>query len=277
MNITTNSHGVLVFSSELNPPIGQHVTETGLFLQVTHFTPLIAKSVWSNNPSTTLEQLCACIRKAQCNIENERSSRLSELLNRIKLSHAIDTEMVCSSVINKSVSLSEPQATVPTLGRLIGTLEENILTNYLIMELSCAGIEHSGMCYDGSGCLSAIGITSIPFNPPGWHPSDIIPLTDYVHEMVLRPHFDPFTHRRSWQLDILFTGIQAPLNGIYQNSSLYLRHQTAEWTVSRLEHLSIVVHNILMEWENLCSMHALCYRVIENPVLCCKNCFVESR
>lgn len=32
--------------------------------------------------------------------------------------------------------LFEPQATVPTLARLIGTLEENILTNYLMVEVS---------------------------------------------------------------------------------------------------------------------------------------------
>lgn len=32
--------------------------------------------------------------------------------------------------------LFEPQATVPTLARLIGTLEENILTNYLTVEVS---------------------------------------------------------------------------------------------------------------------------------------------
>lgn len=83
--------------------------------------------------------------------------------------------------------------------------------------------------------------------------------------MILRPHFDPFTHRRSWQLDIVFTGIVAPLNGINQMSSTYLRHQTAEWTVARLEHFNIVVQNILVEWENLCSMHALCYHVISNP------------
>ncbi|RTG90623.1 mediator of RNA polymerase II transcription subunit 14 [Schistosoma bovis] len=121
------------------------------------------------------------------------------------------------------------------------------------------------MRYDGAGCLSAITITSIPFNPPSWHPSDIIPLVDFVHGMILRPHFDPFTHRRSWQLDIVFTGIVAPLNGINQISSTYLRHQTAEWTVARLEHFNIVVQNILVEWENLCSMHALCYHVISNP------------
>ncbi|VDP62773.1 unnamed protein product [Schistosoma mattheei] len=300
MNITTNLQGVLVFNSEVNPASG-HLNETGLFLQVTHFTSLIADTVWSNNPSTTLEQLCACIQKAQSTIVSQRSTRLNELLNKLKLSHAIDSESVYSdaAVTRKSVRLFEPQATVPTLARLIGTLEENILTNYLMveiisdakprnnhnssgssnnnnnscpvvninfgMQLSCAGIEHNGMRYDGAGCLSAITITSIPFNPPSWHPPDIIPLVDFVHGMILRPHFDPFTHRRSWQLDIVFTGIVAPLNGINQTSSTYLRHQTAEWTVARLEHFNIVVQNILVEWENLCSMHALCYHVISNP------------
>ncbi|KAH8862930.1 Mediator of RNA polymerase II transcription subunit 14 [Schistosoma japonicum] len=265
MNVTTNLEGVLVFNSEVNSTSG-HVTETGLFLQVTHFTPLVADTVWSNNPSTTLEQLCACIKKAQSAMVNQRSTRLNELLNKIKLSQAIDSDSVYNDeAFHKSVNLLEPQATVPTLARLIGTLEENILTNYLTVELSCVGIEHSGMRYDGSGCLSAITITSIPFNPPSWHPSDIIPLTDYVHEMIIRPHFDPFTHRRSWQLDIVFTGIVAPLNGINQTPSTYLRHQTAEWTISRLEHFSVVVQNILTEWENLCSMHALCYPVITNP------------
>ncbi|CAH8613473.1 unnamed protein product [Schistosoma intercalatum] len=267
MNITTNLQGVLVFNSEVNPASG-HLNETGLFLQVTHFTSLIADTVWSNNPSTTLEQLCACIQKAQSTIVSQRSTRLNKLLNKLKLSHAIDSESVYSDaavVTRKSVRLFEPPATVPTLARLIGTLEENILTNYLMVELSCAGIEHNGMRYDGAGCLSAITITSIPFNPPSWHPSDIIPLVDFVHGMILRPHFDPFTHRRSWQLDIVFTGIVAPLNGINQMSSTYLRHQTAEWTVARLEHFNIVVQNILVEWENLCSMHALCYHVISNP------------
>ncbi|CAH8562789.1 unnamed protein product [Schistosoma turkestanicum] len=265
-NVTTNLQGVLVFNSEINPASG-HVNETGLFLQVTHFTSLIADTVWSNNPSTTLEQLCACIKKAQSTIVNQRSTRLNELLNKIKLSNALDNKSFYNDdvVTHKSVSLLEPQTTVPTLARLIGTLEENILTNYLMVELSCAGIEHNGMRYDGAGCLSAITITSIPFNPPSWYSSDIIPLMDFVHEMILRPHFDPFTHRRSWQLDIVFTGIVAPLNGIHQVSSTYLRHQTAEWTVSRLEHFNIVVQNILVEWENLCSMHALCYHVITNP------------
>uniref|UniRef100_A0A3Q0KQ77 Mediator of RNA polymerase II transcription subunit 14 n=1 Tax=Schistosoma mansoni TaxID=6183 RepID=A0A3Q0KQ77_SCHMA len=266
MNITTNLQGVLVFNSEINPASG-HLNETGLFLQVTHFTSLIADTVWSNNPSTTLEQLCACIKKAQSTIVNQRSTRLNELLNKLKLSHTIDSESVYNDTVvtRKSMRLFEPQATVPTLARLIGTLEENILTNYLTVELSCAGIEHNGMRYDGAGCLSAITITSIPFDPPSWHPSDIIPLVDFVHEMILRPHFDPFTHRRSWQLDIVFTGIVAPLNGINQKSSTYLRHQTAEWTVARLEHFNIVVQNILVEWEKLCLMHALCYHVITNP------------
>ncbi|VDP70719.1 unnamed protein product [Schistosoma curassoni] len=145
MNITTNLQGVLVFNSEVNLASG-HLNETGLFLQVTHFTSLIADTVWSNNPSTT--------------VISQRSTRLNELLNKLKLSHAIDSESVYSDaavVTRKSVRLFEPQATVPTLARLIGTLEENILTNYLM--LSCAGIEHNGMRYDGAGCLSAITIT----------------------------------------------------------------------------------------------------------------------
>ncbi|CAH8293913.1 unnamed protein product, partial [Schistosoma intercalatum] len=136
MNITTNLQGVLVFNSEINPASG-HLNETGLFLQVTHFTPLIADTVWSNNPSTTLEQLCACIQKAQSTIVSQRSTRLNELINKLKLSHAIDSESVYSDaavVTRKSVRLFEPQATVPTLARLIGTLEENILTNYLMVE-----------------------------------------------------------------------------------------------------------------------------------------------
>ncbi|TNN08244.1 Mediator of RNA polymerase II transcription subunit 14 [Schistosoma japonicum] len=151
MNVTTNLEGVLVFNSEVNSTSG-HVTETGLFLQVTHFTPLVADTVWSNNPSTTLEQLCACIKKAQSAMVNQRSTRLNELLNKIKLSQAIDSDSVYNDeAFHKSVNLLEPQATVPTLARLIGTLEENILTNYLTVELSCVGIEHSGMRYDGSG------------------------------------------------------------------------------------------------------------------------------
>ncbi|KAH8862933.1 Mediator of RNA polymerase II transcription subunit 14 [Schistosoma japonicum] len=251
MNVTTNLEGVLVFNSEVNSTSG-HVTETGLFLQVTHFTPLVADTVWSNNPSTTLEQLCACIKKAQSAMVNQRSTRLNELLNKIKLSQAIDSDSVYNDeAFHKSVNLLEPQATVPTLARLIVIMPALNLLVPFTLYLSCVGIEHSGMRYDGSGCLSAITITSIPFNPPSWHPSDIIPLTDYVHEMIIRPHFDPFTHRRSWQLDIVFTGIVAPLNGINQTPSTYLRHQTAEWTISRLEHFSVVVQNILTEWENL--------------------------
>nr|CAH8857899.1 unnamed protein product [Trichobilharzia regenti] len=283
-SISTNSQGVLVYNNQgevsstttATTTAGhhhqqQHPGETGLFLQVTHFTPLSPDIVWSNNPSITLQRLCACIRKAQANIADGRSSRLTELLNRIKLSHAIDTEAISSSSNSGSSStLDEPQATVPTLAHLFSRLGENVITSYITMELSCAGIEHTGIHYDGSGCLPTIAITSIPFNPPSWYPTGggIIPLMNYVHEIVLRPYFDPFTHRRSWQLDILFTGIQPHLNNAANRkskSSKYIRHQTAEWTVSRLEHFIIVVHNILIEWESLCLMHALCYHVVSNP------------
>ncbi|CAH8868183.1 unnamed protein product [Trichobilharzia szidati] len=286
MSITTNSQGVLVYNHNdvSSTTVGQHPSETGLFLRVTHFTPLSPDIVWSNNPSITLQRLCACIQKAQSNIAGGRSSRLTDLLNRIKLSHAIDdTETISGSSSSSSGSvidhqstttrLDEPQAIVPTLAHLFSRIGENLITSYLTMELSCAGIEHTGIHYDGSGCLPTIGITSIPFNPPSWYPTGIVPLMNYVHEIILRPYFDPFTHRRSWQLDILFTGIQphlhldSSINGANRrkSSKYYIRHQTAEWTISRLHHFIIVVHNILIEWESLCLMHALCYQVVNNP------------
>lgn len=110
---------------------------------------------------------------------------------------------------------------------------------------------------------------SIPFTPPSWQPSDVPPLSQYVHELVLRPHFDPFTHRRTWQLDIPFTGFLTRMRHPPTDKPCRpLRHQTAEWSVVRLEDFAMVVKNILNEWDSLCCMHALCYHVISNPGNC---------
>ncbi|VDQ16055.1 unnamed protein product [Trichobilharzia regenti] len=66
-SISTNSQGVLVYNNQgevsstttATTTAGhhhqqQHPGETGLFLQVTHFTPLSPDIVWSNNPSITV-------------------------------------------------------------------------------------------------------------------------------------------------------------------------------------------------------------------------------
>lgn len=82
------------------------------------------------------------------------------------------------------------------------------------------------------------------------------PLSDYVHQIVLRPLFDPHTRQHHWQLDLTFTA-PSPMR--------LVRHQTAQWPVTRLEDFSTVVRNVLQQWDSLCHMHHLCHDTVTDP------------
>ncbi|CAL8075761.1 unnamed protein product [Calicophoron daubneyi] len=271
--VTTDSQGLLTVSQDVRSSPGVQSGGTSLFIRPTHFVPLDANAVWARNPSSSLPLLQSCIEKARLDVLKKRTARLSELLARSKNTQ-VNRLMQPSGgpplTTGSKTSLDAVRVTVPTLPRLIGCLEENIMTTCLALQLSRAGIIHHGVQYDGAGCLSSIRIYSLPDNVPSWQPPGIVPLADYVHEIVLRPRFDPFTQRRNWQLDILFTGIMShkPL-ALHEKAdsqpSRLLRHQTAEWCVFRLEDFSTVVKNIVSEWDSLCCMHALSFHLVNNP------------
>ncbi|TPP65735.1 Mediator of RNA polymerase II transcription subunit 14 [Fasciola gigantica] len=275
--ITVGSHGLLVWSGgNLAQTAGMSQSGgTNLFVQVTHYVPLQVGALLFDNPSTSLSLLQSCTEKAKVKLFNQRKSRVTELLmraNRKALRPGLSTASsypsgsLISQTQSKESVLESQLITIPQLLRLCGTLEERILINCFSLELSRAGVVHDGVRYDESGCLSSIRLVSIPFTPPSWQPADVPSLSQYVHELILRPHFDPFTHRRTWQLDIPFTGFLTRMNCASTDSQCRpLRHQTAEWSVVRLEDFAVVVKNILNEWDSLCCMHALCYHVISNP------------
>ncbi|CAH8494023.1 unnamed protein product [Dicrocoelium dendriticum] len=275
MDITVDSSGLLV--SNMNPNwLGSSLQSngTGLYLQVTHFVPIEIGSVWFHNPSSSLSILKSCINKAQVNLVKKRTSRVAELLNRIKSgrsnftqSNTAASKLGAAAASESSLMFTQP--TVPSLSRLLGMLEESILSHCLALELSRAGVVHDGVHYDANGYLSAIRIISLPSSPLHWQQPGIIPLSEYVSQTILRPRFDPFTYRRSWQLDLLFVGVvpPPPNDSSEQRHPLNhrLRHQLTEWCVVRLEDYTTLVNNLLAEWDSLCCMHALCYQVVENP------------
>ncbi|TGZ63489.1 hypothetical protein CRM22_006897 [Opisthorchis felineus] len=276
-DITVDADGLLIScaNSNVSAP-ALYPTSTGLFLQVTHLVPIEIGSVWFHNPSSSIGLLKSCADKARENALKKRSSRVAELLNRIKTRAAQSVESSPTRPLESTTEDTQP--VVPALSKLVGMLEENILSNCFALELSRAGVIHDGVQYDCNGCLSAIRIRSLPSSPPPWQPPGVIPLSDFVHDIVLRPYFDPFTHRRSWQLDLLFTGLvpprarriitDRPRRDAQQSGSLHqLRHQTAEWFVTKLEDYAIVVENVIAEWDSLCVMHALSYHVVNNPEL----------
>ncbi|KAA3675664.1 uncharacterized protein DEA37_0006087 [Paragonimus westermani] len=266
IDVTIDAHGLAVsHTNQKLAAAGLQPTGSNLFLQVTHLVPLEVASVWFHNPSSSLSLLKSCIEKARSNALAKRTSRVAALLNRIKGGGETQTDS-SDFTGGGDVTLKSNHSIVPSLSRLIGTLEENILSNCLALELSRAGITHEGVQHDADGCLSAIRLLSLPSRPLVWQPVNLVSLSDYVQQIVLRPHFDPSTHRRSWQLDLLFIGIgpSHSLNSVPVVQQK-LRHQTAEWFVVRLEDYATLVKNVLAEWDCLCAMHALCYQVVTTP------------
>ncbi|KAF5401195.1 hypothetical protein PHET_05453 [Paragonimus heterotremus] len=267
MDVTIDAHGLAVsHTSQKLATAGLQPIGSSLFLQVTHLAPLEVASVWFHNPSSSLSLLKSCIEKARSNTLAKRTSRVNALLSRIKGGGGTQTDSSSGFTGDGDVALKSNHSIVPSLSRLIGTLEENILSNCLALELSRAGITHEGVQHDADGCLSAIRLLSLPSRPLVWQPVNLVSLSDYVRQIVLRPHFDPSTHRRSWQLDLLFSGI-GPAHSLNSVPVVQqkLRHQTAEWFVVRLEDYATLVKNVLAEWDCLCAMHALCYQVVTTP------------